>query len=194
MSSEGLYFKILLAGEDGVGKTSLIIRFIANRFEDSSSPKSIEGDYVTTKLDLFGAPVKIQIQDFTGIQWPEVVSFHVKDNDGILVILDVSSKAKMKPYLDYWLKSIRQVNASIPVVVVGNKNDLSIKININKTAQYVSQLGSNFIETSAKSGENVGYAFKLLTSEIVKHKAAVKKRSEGRREDGLDAIFSRYNI
>ena len=190
----GLKFKVLIVGEDEVGKTSLIIRFVENRFEDSSSPKTL-GDFITTKLDLFGVPIQIQIQDVTrAIDWEESVPFFVEDNDGILLILDMSSKAKMKLYLDYWLKSIRDHNQEIPVLVVGNKSDLPKKVNLNKTAQYASKFGSNFIETSAKTGENVSYAFKLLTSEIVKQKAAAKKRSEGKRTDGLDSIFNRYDI
>lgn len=192
-NSNALEFKILLAGEDGVGKTSLILRFIYDRFEESSN-KSLDGDIVTKKFDLFGAPVKLQVQDSKSADWDEVVSYYITDNDGVLIVLDVTSKAKMKPYLDYWLKSIRDINAEIPVLVVGNKNDSSKKVNIPKTSQYVSKLGSNFIETSAKTGENVSYAFKLLTTEIVKQKAAAKKRSETRRDDGLAPIFSHYDL
>lgn len=186
-------FKILLTGEEGVGKTSLIIRFLQNRFDDSEN-KSIGGDFVTANLDLFGAPIKLQLQDFIETNWEQVASFYVQDVDGILVVLDTTSKAKMKPYLDYWLKTIRNINQNIPILVIGNKNDLATKINFKKTAQYVQTLGSNFIETSAKTGENVSYAFKLLASEIVKRKAAAKKQSSTRREDGLDPIFSRYNF
>ncbi len=193
-SASELIFKILLAGDDGVGKTSLIIRFIYDRFEESSTPKEIEGNYITKKFTLFGAPMKLQLQDLTSSDWEQVVSYFVADNDGILLILDTSSKTKMKPYLDYWLKSIRQVNKNIPVLVVGNKSDLPIKVNIDKTAQYISHFGSNFVETSAKTGENVSYIFKLLSSEIVKQKAAAKKASESRRADGLDPLFSRYNV
>ncbi|MHA1266295.1 MAG: Rab family GTPase [Candidatus Helarchaeota archaeon] len=188
-----LEFKIVLIGDEGVGKTSLIIRFAENRFEESAN-KSIGGDFIITKLTLFGAPIKLQIQDYQESDWEQVVSFYVKDNDGILLALDTSSKSKMKPYLDYWLKPIRTVDTNIPILVVGNKSDLATKINIKKTAQYVQTLGSNFLETSAKTGENVGYAFKLLTSEIVKQKAAAKKSSTGHRPDGLDPIFNRYNL
>ncbi|NVM27197.1 MAG: GTP-binding protein [Candidatus Helarchaeota archaeon] len=193
-SASGLTFRILLAGEEGVGKTSLILRFIQNRFEESSTPKSLEGDFITKQFNLFGAPIKLQIQDLGVTLWEEIVSYHVRDNDGILIILDTSSKGKMKPYLDYWLKPIRQVSNDIPVIVVGNKTDLPTKINITKTAQYAAQIGSVFVETSAKTGENVSYAFKLITSEIVKRKAAAKKASEGRRSDGLNSIFTHYDL
>ncbi len=191
--SNALEFRILVAGEDGVGKTSLILKFVHNRFEDSTN-KSLEGDIMTKKLELFGAPIKLQLQDSRSSDWAEVVSYYVSDNSGILLVLDTSSKTKMKSYLDYWLKSIRNVDTEIPVVVAGNKSDLSKKANIAKVSQYVSKLGSNFIETSAKTGENVSYVFKLLASEIVKQKAAAKKRSETRRDDGLSPIFSKFNL
>ena len=191
-SGGGLEFKILLAGDEGVGKTSIIIRFVSNRFEDAE--KELEGDSITTNLNLFGVPVKLQIQDLKREVWEDVVSFYASDNDGILLVLDISSKTKTKPYLDYWLKTIRDVSIDIPIIVVGNKSDLPKKVKIDKTAQYCSKLGSLFIEASAKTGENVGYAFKLLTSEIVKRKAAAKKQSEQKRSDGLDNIFNQYNL
>ena len=190
---QGLKFKILLAGEEGVGKTSIILRFIKNEFDGSSNPKAIEGDLITHSLNLFGAPVHLEIQDLKEADWAQVASYYTKDNDGILLVFDTTSKT-VKPYLDYWLKTIRDLNADIPVIVLGNKSDLPVKSNLQKVSQYISSIGFHFIQTSAKTGENVSYAFKLLTSEIVKRKAASKKRNEGRRSDGLDVIFDRYKL
>ncbi|HUX98600.1 MAG TPA: Rab family GTPase [Candidatus Deferrimicrobium sp.] len=189
-----LEFKILVVGEDSVGKTSLIIRFIGNRFDDITTPKTLEGESITTKLDLFSVPVKLQVQDILQEIWENVVSYYVSDNDGILLVLDITSKAKMKSYLDYWLRTIREVKTEIPVIVLGNKSDLQPKVNIDKTSQYCAKLGSFFIKTSAKTGENVSYAFKLLTSEIVKKKAAAKKQAEAKRTDGLDNVFTKYDL
>jgi small GTP-binding protein len=190
---QGLKFKILLAGEEGVGKTSIILRFIKNEFDGSSNPKAIEGDLVTHSLNLFGAPIYLEIQDLKEADWAQVASYYTQDNDGILLVFDTTSKT-VKPYLDYWLKTIRDLNVDIPVIVLGNKSDLPVKSNLQKVSQYISSICFHFIQTSAKTGENVSYAFKLLTSEIVKHKAASKKRSEGRRTDGLDVIFDRYKL
>jgi len=190
----GLRFKILLAGEDGVGKTSLILRFTHNIFDITAKTKTIEGDYITTNLNLFGAPVRLDIQDLKEESWSEAMSYFVKDNDGILLVFDTNSAKPVKTYLDTWLKSIRDINAEIPIVVLGNKSDLPVKANIKKISQYISSSGLHFIQTSAKTSENVSYAFKLLVSEIVKSKAAQKKRTETRRTDGLDVIFNRYKL
>lgn len=191
----GLRFKILLAGEEGVGKTSLIFRFINNFFDATSKTKAIEGDYITTNLDLFGAPVRLDVQDLKEANWSETCSYYTKDNDGILLVFDTNSAKPVKPYLDYWLKTIRDTNAEIPLLILGNKSDLPVKVNIKKISQYIATLGLHFIPTSAKSGENVSYAFKLLVSEIVKSKAAQKKKkSTETRSDGLDPIFNRYKL
>jgi small GTP-binding protein len=190
---QGLKFRILLAGDEGVGKTSIILRFIKNVFDASSNSKTIEGDLITHSLNLFGAPVQLEIQDLKEANWAQVASYYTQDNDGILLVFDTTSKT-VKPYLDYWLKTIRDLNAEIPVIVLGNKSDLPVKSNLQKVSQYIASIGFHFIQTSAKTGENVSYAFKLITSEIVKHKAASKKRVEGRRSDGLDVIFDRYKL
>ena len=193
--TSGLRFKILLAGEEGVGKTSLIIRFLNNSFDAVSKQKAIEGDYITTNLNLFGAPVRLDIQDLKEENWSEMVSYYTKDNDGILLVFDSNSAKPVKPYLDLWLKSIRNVNTEIPIIILGNKSDLPVKAQIKKISQYISSLSFHFIQTSAKTGENVSYAFKLIVSEIVKSKAAEKKKTGGtRRTDGLDPIFDRYKL
>lgn len=187
----GLEFKLLLCGEEGVGKTSLIQRFVENSFTESAT---YEGELQSTELTLFGVPIKLYLQDLGKEIWEDVASFYVSDNDGLLLVFDTSEKIKMKHSLDYWLQSIRDINQEIPLLVIGNKSDLPIKVNLNKIVQYISKLGVNLIQTSAKTGDNVSYAFKLLTSEIVKKKAAEKKRVEGKRTDGLDNIFSRYEL
>jgi small GTP-binding protein len=187
----GLEFKLLLCGEESVGKTSLIQRFVENSFNESAT---YEGELQSTELTLFGVPIKLYLQDLGKEIWEDVASFYVSDNDGILLVFDTSEKIKMKHSLDYWFQSIRDINQEIPLLLIGNKSDLPVKVNLNKIVQYISKLGINLIQTSAKTGDNVSYAFKLLTSEIVKKKAAEKKRVEGKRTDGLDNIFSRYEL
>ena len=122
------------------------------------------------------------------------MSYFFWDDYGIMILLDLASKSKMRPYLDYWLSSVRRFDTEIPIIIVGNKTDLPTKINLKKTVQYISKIGMNLIETSAKTGENVSYAFKLLTSEVVKKKAATKKTSSSRREDGLSPAFNKYGL
>ena len=192
-SGNALQFRILIIGEDSVGKTSLIMRFIHNRFEDSSD-KHLEGDIISKKLELFGAPIKLQIQDSSSFDWEQTMSYYIGDADGIMIVLDLASKSKMRPYLDYWLSSVRRFDTEVPIIIVGNKTDLPTKINLKKTVQYISKIGMNLIETSAKTGENVSYAFKLLTSEVVKKKAASKKTSSSRRADGLSPAFNKYGL
>ncbi len=189
-----LEFKILLVGEVGVGKTALIQRFMKNRFDENSDFITLEGGYLSTELNLFGAPVTLQIQELGNEIWEDVAAYYSKDNDGILLVFDSSIKIKVKPYIDYYYNVIRKHNPDIPILILGNKSDLPVKVNINKIAQYSAKLGSNLIETSARTADNVSYAFKLLTSEIIKRKAAVKKRTEERRDDGLAPLFNRYDL
>ena len=193
--NSGLSFRILVAGEEGVGKRSIIERFVQNRFDESTHFSAPEGGFVTTQLNLFGAPVKLQIQALGNKEiWDEVASFYISENDGVLVVFDTSQKAKVKPYIDQYLQVIKKNNQDLPIIVIGNKSDLEVKVNIGKIAQYTAKLGSNLIQTSAKTGDNVSYAFKLITSEIVKQKAAVKKRQAGTRSDGLDTYFDQFNL
>ncbi len=164
--------KVLLTGAAAVGKTSLVQRFIKNRF--AANYKLTVGVDILTKDVEFkqGEVATLSIWDIGGQQRFEFIrSTFYKGAAGALLVFDLTRE---QTYIETrkWLTEIRQFsNQDIPFVLIGNKTDLiedvGEVIDRDEARAFAENEGSIYIETSAKSGINVDDAFTELTRRIV---------------------------
>jgi len=164
--------KVLLTGAAAVGKTSLVQRFIKNRF--AANYKLTVGVDILTKDVEFkpGEVATLSIWDIGGQQRFEFIrSTFYKGAAGALLVFDLTRE---QTFIETrkWLTEIRQFsNQNIPFVLIGNKADLvedvGQVIEINEARAFAEKEGSIYIETSAKTGINVDGAFTELTRRIV---------------------------
>ena len=157
--------KVLLVGNFGVGKTSLIRRFVNNEFSEDYI--STIGVRVSTKEILINnQPLKLLIWDVAGTQNDEKVpKAYFLGASAAMFVFDLTRE---ETYLEInnYLESIRELSGLKKITIVGNKKDLLNASELETVLRKIEVI-VDFI-TSAKEDENVEVAFKLLGEQSLK--------------------------
>lgn len=168
--------KVLLCGAAAVGKTSLVQRFIKNRFA-TNYKLTVGVDILTKDVNYEGDEVAtLSLWDIGGQQRFEFIrSTFYKGAAGVLLVFDLS-RAQTYQEVRKWLAEIRQfAGEQIPFVLVGNKVDLVEDVGQVVDPQgartYAESENSIYIASSAKTGINVDESFTELTRRIIRKRS-----------------------
>ena len=163
--------KMCMMGEAAVGKTSLIRRFVLDKFDDRYI--STLGTKTTAKeLHLtIGEGViilKLQIWDILGLRcFGKLQRNAFRGANGAFFVLDTTRPGTLYSF-ENWLSSLYKVTGEIPVIVLANKNDLKAKVRNNEIEKIAMDYGFLHYFTSAKTGKNVIEAFETLGKLMIK--------------------------
>ncbi|EGR30169.1 ras oncogene family protein, putative [Ichthyophthirius multifiliis] len=172
-------FKLLLIGNSSVGKSSLLLRFSDNIFNECFLP-TIGVDFKIRTFDIQGKAVKLQIWDTAGQErFKTITSSYYKGAHGIILVYDITDRQTFKD-IDNWLaEADKNANENVVKLLVGNKIDLENKrqVSFDEGKELADSLGIKFIETSALTANNVENAFVTLATEI---KSRVQKTTDNK--------------
>lgn len=161
-------FKILLIGNSSVGKSSILLRFSDNIFNESFLP-TIGVDFKIKTFEIQGKTVKLQIWDTAGQErFKTITSSYYKGSNGIILTYDITDKQSFKD-IENWLAEVEKyAKPDIVKLLVGNKCDLESQRQVTKEEgqELADSLNVKFIETSAKNSVNIDGAFMTLSQEI----------------------------
>lgn len=170
MSDEAKWvIKITLLGEKNVGKTSLVYRFIENKFRENYKA-TLGVNLLKKDLDINGG-VSAQIWDLGGQEsFRSLRRLYLEGANGGLVIFDLTDRGSFDKLSD-WIMSFKEARGEQPLLLIGNKSDLEnqIKITNNEASQFARNNNMELIVTSAKTGHNVEEAFIQLTKRILEN-------------------------
>ena len=162
-------FKVLLIGNSDVGKSSLILRYVDQIWNDVFVP-TIGVDFKVKSLQIDNKRVKMQIWDTAGQErFRNVISSYFKGAHGILLIYDITARDSFKE-LENWLGEVeRNATPQVLKILIGNKCDLDEQrqITVDEGEAFAARNGMKFIETSAKNNTNVNEAFEALAKIMV---------------------------
>ncbi|MFX0058804.1 MAG: Rab family GTPase [Candidatus Hodarchaeota archaeon] len=156
-------FKIIICGDPGVGKTSLILRFTENAFRRTYIPTL--GVFVCDRVfKVDNHNIQLVLWDIAGQQKFELMrqQFY-KGMDGAFLVFDLTEKSSFDN-IKLWYNDVKKYAIKFPNLIgyiVGNKKDLidDITINNNEVNYLTNNLNLKYLETSALTGENVQNAF-----------------------------------
>jgi small GTP-binding protein len=169
MPDEAMKAKILLLGDGGVGKTSLIRRFVVDQFSDDYI--TTIGTKVTKKDVIVGKPpnqvdVIMQIWDVLGQKgYGGVQETAVKGAQGVLFVHDLTREDSRRSMEEYWMPMVWRLVGKVPMVIVGNKVDLleDERVAAHEYTYYLhGKYDAPAVMTSAKTGVNVESVFRTL--------------------------------
>ena len=164
-------YKLILGGEGGVGKTSMVHRFVENAFQ--TDYKSTIGTSIMKKeCDFEGLDSKVRfvLWDLAGqAQFKRVRQSYLSNAEAGILVYDVTRKDTLDK-VENWFNEIKDVSSSISLILVGNKIDLTEDrvISTEMGEALAKKLNLSYIETSAKTGENINDAFKMLALQRIK--------------------------
>ncbi len=160
-------FKIIIVGDAGVGKSCLLRRFADQSFTDNYI-NTIGVDFKVRTLEMFGKSVKLNIWDSAGQErFRTIVNTYYRGAHGIIVVYDTTDRDSFV-HLPDWLKDVSELaEPNAKKLLVGTKVDLdtaSRHVPKDLVANYANRINVPFMETSAKTGQNVEQAFSQMTS------------------------------
>jgi len=161
-------FKLVFLGEQSVGKTSLITRFMYDSF-DNTYQATIGIDFLSKTMYLEDRTVRLQLWDTAGQErFSTLIPSNNRDYSVAVVVYDITNK-KTFENTRKWVDDVRGERGNdVIIVLVGNKTDLNDKREVT-TAQGEEEAKKNnlmFIETSAKVGHNVKALFKRIAQAL----------------------------
>jgi small GTP-binding protein len=163
-------FKIVVAGSSGVGKTSLVEHLLSGSFQEGTEP-TIGVQFKTYSLQADGHEIELQIWDTAGQErFKSVAKAYFRNALGGILVFDLTSRQSFDE-LNTWINDLNTLcAANAHVVLVGNKTDLadSREINVSEAQVFAQRYNLMYLETSAKSGDNVADAFVRLGTEILR--------------------------
>lgn len=175
MQRRELKFKIVVLGDEMVGKTSLVRKYVDDKFQENYIP-TIGSDFTIKKINLGSAIVQLNIWDIGGQkQYENRRSFYLRGAQGVFIVYDVT-REQTYCNVSSWFATIKDLMArlgyetlnDVPIIILANKMDLlDARSSSNQHGKNLAiKLGSGFFETSAKTGLSVNKAFLEMGSRV----------------------------
>jgi len=170
-------FKILLVGDSGVGKSSLLLRFTDDMFQETFI-STIGVDFKIRNVTINDKVVKLQIWDTAGQErFRTITSSYYRGAHGIIVVYDITDQVSFNN-AKMWLNEIeRYACGSVTKLLVGNKADMNPNrvVEAATAKTFAAQQGMLFSEASAKAGQGVDDAFMQLVKEIFDKRVTINE-------------------
>lgn len=179
-------YKIIMVGSGGVGKSALTLQYMYDEFVEDYEPT--KADSYRKKVILEGEEVQIDILDTAGQEdYAAIRDNYFRSGEGFLCVFSITEQDSLAATEEFRDQILRVKNdENIPFLLVGNKADLEERrmVSQEQASQQANQWRVPYVETSAKTKQNVVEIFMELMKEIK------KRRTTEQNPDGANRKFT----
>ena len=180
-------YKVVFVGDQSVGKSSLIARYVYDTFDSGTSP-TIGVDFMVKSIYSGGQTYKIHFWDTAGQErFKSLIPSYIKDCQIAILVYDLTNPDSFEA-IDTWYENIRQQRGEdIIMGLIGNKLDLGERaVSTKEGFKKAESIGAMFQECSAKTGENIKEFFKLVLGTLID--SAEEKEKEAGDQGGNEGV------
>jgi small GTP-binding protein len=166
-----ILLKVITCGDGGVGKTTLLHRYIEGVFL-ADTRLTIGVEFFLKELKIEGKKILLQVWDFGGQDhFRPLLKNYAVGARGALLLFDLTRPSSLEN-IEQWVKICREDNPNIPIIFVGTKLDLieSNSIDDAFTKDFMDTYDLfTYLRISSKTGENVNQTFKSLAKAVIRN-------------------------
>lgn len=165
---------MVLLGEGAVGKTSLVLRYIENKFNDKHI-STLQASYLQKKLNIGDHRITLTLWDTAGQErFHALGPIYYRDSNGALLVYDITDDDSFKK-VQSWVKELRKMLGNdICLRIVGNKTDLEKQrhVSLEEAESYAKSVGAKHFQTSAKLNKGIDELFLDLAKAMIEKREA----------------------
>ena len=190
-------YKIILIGDPGVGKTSIMTKFVSNEFQNTYL-STIGVEFKLKEIYINNNTcARLKIWDTCGQEkFRAITRQYFKNSEGVFIVFDLSNRETIKR-LNVWMKDIQDnIDNDFFIFLVGNKTDIKERdLTISEEAkQFAINKKINYYEVSAKTGSGIYNIFEKMASKLI-NKDKIERNKKEVNVDKIDNKISKnFNI
>ena len=190
-------YKIILIGDPGVGKTSIMTKFVSNEFQNTYL-STIGVEFKLKEIYINNNTcARLKIWDTCGQEkFRAITRQYFKNSEGVFIVFDLSNRETIKR-LNVWMKDIQDnIDNDFFIFLVGNKTDIKERdLTISEEAkQFAINKKINYYEVSAKTGSGIYNIFEKMASKLINKEKIERNKKEVNIEKIDNKISKNFNI
>ncbi|CAD5210838.1 unnamed protein product [Bursaphelenchus okinawaensis] len=162
-------FKIVLLGDGAVGKSSILLRYTEDKFNDNHQ-STIQAAFATKNISVDNKNVELNVWDTAGQEkFHALGPIYYRDSNGALLVYDITDEKSFKRVQNWVLELNRMLGQNCVLYIVGNKLDLESRRQVEpeEAQAYAESVGATWGEVSAKDNINLDETFHKLTKLMI---------------------------
>lgn len=164
---DGLFAKVVLLGESGVGKTSILNRYISNQFVENQ-PQTVGASFKKKVVNYNNQNIALSIWDTAGQEvYRTLTPMYFRDAQMALIVYSIDDPITFDA-VKQWTDQVKSSSPDVLILICGNKNDIQDrKVSFEDGLKMAEELGLPYVETSAQNGNGIDLAFETLIEKYV---------------------------